>query len=243
MIHIRELDFTYPTKPATLSGISLDIPRGRLVALVGANGSGKSTLLSILAGLFSPTSGSIRIGELTSPGDEKAFRGAAGLLLQDADLQILGATVEEDLLLGSTPDDATAIAAAKDIAKRLDLTLHWDTAVQHLSWGQKRKLCLATALLRKPAFLLLDEPFSGLDYPGMLEMRRLLEHSKDAGLTQIVTSHDLAPFADLADEIAVMHEGELVLHGHPTEILDHVQDYSVRPPDCWTYGRTLAPWK
>ncbi|GAB6176423.1 ATP-binding cassette domain-containing protein [Desulfobaculum senezii] len=241
MITIHNVCFSYSGAPATLQDISLSIPAGSIVVLAGANGSGKTTLLSLLAGLLSPKSGSIARGPITTPGDEKAFRRSAGLLLQDADLQILGSTVEEDLLLGGAGPQRSA--AARDMAQRFDLLQQWQTPVQHLSWGQKRKLCLAATLLREPEFLLLDEPLSGLDYPGMREMRRLIEDSKEAGLTQIITSHDLAPLVDLADIIAVMHGGRLVRAGRPEQVLDGIAEYGVRPPDSWTLDRTLRRWE
>lgn len=241
MITIHNVCFSYSGAPATLQDISLSIPAGSIVVLAGANGSGKTTLLSLLAGLLSPQSGSITRGPITTPGDEKAFRRSAGLLLQDADLQILGSTVEEDLLLGGTGPQRRAAAHA--MAQRFDVLQQWQTPVQHLSWGQKRKLCLAATLLREPEFLLLDEPLSGLDYPGMREMRKLIEDSKEAGLTQIITSHDLAPLVDLADIIAVMHCGRLVRAGRPEEVLDGIAEYGVRPPDCWTMDRTLRRWE
>ncbi|NJB67007.1 biotin transport system ATP-binding protein [Desulfobaculum xiamenense] len=242
MIRIDQLSHSYPGGTTVLSDINLSITRGTLLALVGTNGSGKSTLLSLLAGILRPTRGTISRGGFTSPGDEAAMRRSSGLLLQDADLQILGATVEEDILLGFATDDNVARTKALDMAQRFGLADQWHTPVQHLSWGQKRKLCLAAALLRQPDCLLLDEPFSGLDYPGMIEMREMLIASRSAGLTQVVTSHDLEPLADIVDVMAVMHAGRIALSGAPRDILDHVREFGVRPPSSWTANRTLQPW-
>lgn len=241
MITVSRLDFRYPASPQTLSSITVSVREGALVGLVGANGSGKSTLMSVVAGLYSPTKGTLSIGGLTSPGEEKQIRSICRMVMQDADLQILGATVEEDLLLGRkrTPEN---VAHAQDLADRFNLLDVWDKPVQTLSWGMKRKLCLAAALLDGPRVLLLDEPFSGLDYPGMREMRQMITENKEAGLTQIISSHDLECFVDMVDELAVLDTGRLVLSGAPDVVLDHVSAHGVRPPCSWNAGLGIKPW-
>ncbi|QGY40596.1 ATP-binding cassette domain-containing protein [Pseudodesulfovibrio cashew] len=241
MITLSNLDFQYPSGGGVLSSVSLSVGRGELVGLVGANGSGKSTLLSLVAGLYSPSSGSLSVGGVESPGDEKGIRARCRMVMQDADLQILGGTVEEDLLLGRRRTE-DAVAAAHTMAARFHLLDVWDRPVQTLSWGMKRKLCLAAALLDGPEVLLLDEPFSGLDYPGMTEMRRLLVESRDAGLTQLVSSHDLECMVDLVDALVVLDGGRVALAGPPEEVLDHVRDHAVRPPCSWSTGLGIKPW-
>ena len=217
-------------------------PPGKLVVLAGANGSGKSTLLAILAGLFAPGAGTVRVAGHSAPGRERAIRGAARLVLQDADLQMLGGTVAEDLFLGLAPDDAASRDTAMALARRFALDHCLDRPVHTLSHGQKRKLCLATALTAKPCVLLLDEPLSGLDFPAMREMRDILAQGRSQGLTQIVSAHDLEPLADLADRLAVLDKGRLVLFGPPTDVLDAARAHGVRPPCSWRHGRGLEDW-
>lgn len=240
MIRIHHLDFEHPGGVRALRDLEFGLERGELVVLAGANGSGKSTLLSLLAGLASPTAGRVEVHGLVLPGQERELRRRARLVVQDADLQILGATVGEDLMLGregESGDQARAMAA------RFGLDGHWDRPVQALSWGQRRKLCLAAALLDAPELLLLDEPFSGLDYPGILEMRRLLAGNRAVGLTQILAAHDLDPVADLADRMVVLEGGRLVLQGRPAEVLDHLAGHGVRPSCSWLAARELRPWE
>ncbi|QJB58229.1 ABC transporter ATP-binding protein [Pseudodesulfovibrio sp. zrk46] len=242
MITFSQVDFSYPTGDKVLSSVTLDVTEGTLVGLVGANGSGKSTFMSLVAGLYTPTKGSLSVDGMVSPGKEQDIRAVCRMVMQDADLQILGATVEEDLFLGRKRNEENVVAA-KAMAKRFRLHDVWDSPVQTLSWGMKRKLCLAAALLDEPQVILLDEPFSGLDYPGMREMRRMIEENKAAGLTQIVSSHDLECFVDIVDELAVLDEGRLVLVGPPETILDHVSDHGVRPPCSWNAGLGIKPWE
>lgn len=255
MIEAHSLFFSYSdTSVASLRGISFEIPTGSLACLAGANGSGKSTLLCLLAGLFSPTPGPgqkklvsppLRVGEALSPGNEKLMRKQAALVLQDPDRHILGATVSEDLYMGLPPDDGTPDSPrrkAYEAALALGLGERLDSLVDELSYGQKRKLCLATALARSPRLLLLDEPFSGLDYPAILEMRRILILNRDAGITQVIATHDLEPLADIADYLVLLQKGTLACQGPPLELMNQAAQCSLRPPCSWQRNRTLEPW-
>ncbi|MEG6550844.1 ABC transporter ATP-binding protein [Desulfocurvibacter africanus] len=242
MIHLADIHFTYD-RTKVFQGISLRLERGLTLALVGANGSGKSTLLSLLAGLYVPDTGSLSVAGYASPGQEKAIRLLSGLVVQDADLQILGATVGEDLCLGLDPEDAVGMAEARRLAASFYLEELWEEPVQVLSWGQKRKLCIAAALRRKPKLLLLDEPFSGLDYPGMREMRSVLLANKAAKLTQVISAHDIEPLADIADLWAVLEKGRLVAWGTAAEVFPLLAGHHVRPPCSWQAGLGVRPWE
>ncbi|MGE4504108.1 MAG: energy-coupling factor ABC transporter ATP-binding protein [Desulfovibrionaceae bacterium] len=233
MLTAKDIHYAYPGGGTALSGISVHIRAGELLLVAGTNGSGKSTLLALLAGLFEPDGGNVAC----SCGD---LDRAARLVMQDADLQILGGTVGEDLLLGRSPD---AGSRAREVAARFGLAQRWDDPVQTLSWGSRRKLCLAAALLDEPRLLLLDEPFSGLDYPAALEMRAFLRECRRSGMAVAMAVHDLEPVADLADGLLVLREGRQVLTGTPADVLDHVADCGVRPPCSWLASRRLASWE
>jgi len=233
MIQARDLGFSYGSAHV-LSGVTFKVETGQAVALLGANGSGKSTLLTILSGLNSPGSGQVRVQNLVSPGQEKKVRQVVGLLLQEADMQILGATVGEDILLGQKGsgigrDDT----AARELAHRFGLLEVWDKSVHALSGGQKRKLCLAAMLVRRPATLLYDEPFSGLDYPASRELRRHIQANAEHGLTQIIAVHDVEPIVDLVQGFLVLDHGRLVFEGPGDEIMDSLPSYGIRPPFTW----------
>jgi biotin transport system ATP-binding protein len=242
MIAVTRLGYAYPGDEPVLASVSLEVAGGDLVGLVGANGSGKSTLMALVAGLYTPTEGSLSVDGFGNPGQGASVRAVCRLVMQDADLQILGATVEEDLLLGRKRSEET-VHRARELAARFNLLEAWERPVHTLSWGMKRKLCLAAALLDEPKVLLLDEPFSGLDYPAMREMRRLLAENREAGLTQIVSSHDLECFVDMVDQLAVLDRGRLVLAGPPHAVLGDMRDHGVRPPCSWNAGQGIMPWE
>ncbi|MFP4284326.1 MAG: energy-coupling factor ABC transporter ATP-binding protein [Desulfovermiculus sp.] len=240
MIDIQNVRFAYNGR-AVLAEISARIPRGECMALLGANGSGKSTLLMLLTGLYAPHQGLVRVGELYNPGQERSLRRFVGLLMQDADLQILGATVREDLEL-SAGVEKKGQEEAWDLGGRFGLQDAWETPVHHLSGGQKRKLCLAGMLLRQPRVLLYDEPFSGLDYPGILELRSLLQANASQGITQVVATHDLEPLIGVATGCLVLHQGRLVYCGALPQVMDDLAGYNVRPPCSWQREKRLLDW-
>lgn len=241
MIRAQALSYAYAGGAAALDGVAFDLAPGTLCGVVGSNGSGKSTLLALLAGLFTPTGGTLTVAGAASPGGEPAIRRRTALVLQDPDQQIIGATVEEDLLLGLPPRDEARRARALDLAARFGLA---DPAasVRSLSLGSRRKLCIVTALRDAPEVLLLDEPFVGLDYPAVREMRALLAANRAAGLTQVVAAHDLEAFADLAGHWLVLEGGRLVRAGPAEDVFPALGGHGVRPPSGWLAARGLDPW-
>ncbi len=233
MISIQDLSFAFSKHRQVLQDISCEIPAGSCLALAGANGSGKSTLLALLAGLYTPSRGWICIQGVKSPGQQGQLRKCSALLLQDADLQILGGTVGEDILLGCTGNQAQLEQRARNLARGFGLLKFWERPVQQLSGGEKQKLCLAGALMHSPQVLLFDEPFNNLDYLALKELRQIISSQKQAGTTQIISSHDLEPVLDLADQIAVLEQGRLALKQAPQEALPRLEELGVRPPSFW----------
>ncbi len=229
-----------------LKNVDLSLPRGSLTCLVGVNGSGKSTLLTLLAGIFAPTGGLLTISGFALPKDAKSFRGHAALVPQDPDLFILGSLVEEDLLLSIPPHDEEARNKALELAREFGLSDRLQEPVHILSYGQKRKLCLASALAgtseRQLELLLLDEPFAGLDHPAALAMRSLLNKNKNDGLSQIVVTHDLDLIADLADQFIVLQDGHLVANGIAETVFPQLLPLGVRPPSWWLAGESAPSW-
>ncbi|WP_045221365.1 energy-coupling factor ABC transporter ATP-binding protein [Desulfonatronum thioautotrophicum] len=238
MISAGSLHFAYAPSPPILRDIGFRLDKGQILGLVGPNGAGKSTLLALLAGLLTPSTGALRIAQVDAMHDSETVRRKTALVLQEADLTIIGTTVGEDICLGLSSERR---AEALDLASRLRLP-DPETPVHTLSHGQKRKLCLATALLRRPEILLLDEPFAGLDYPGIQEVRAMLQDNQDNGLTQIVACHDLEPLADLADLWLVLSSGRQTAFGPAQEVFPLLESMDVRAPCSWRAGLGILPW-
>ncbi len=206
---------------------------GEVLCLAGRNGCGKSTLLAILAGLLEGASGELSFATQGAGTADKSeiFSGVA-MLLQDADLQIIGATVSEDLLLSadlSLGQGQAAMDTAFAMAESLSLAESWDTPTHLLSYGQKRKLCLGAALLRRPQLLLLDEPFSGLDYPAIVELCEILKNLTAQGMSLVTSTHDLEPFLDSMDYLLLFFEDGQTLCGNPEALLPKLREAGVRP--------------
>jgi biotin transport system ATP-binding protein len=241
MIVADRLSFAFGAAPA-LDALSFSVEPGTLCGVVGANGSGKSTLLAVVAGLFTPTGGTLSVRGDVSPGAEEAIRRRVALVLQDPDQQVIGGTVEEDLLLGIPRGDEPRRAAARRLAARFGL-VDGAAPVHTLSLGSRRKLCIVTALRDAPSVLLLDEPFAGLDYPAVREMRTILAENRAAGVTQLVAAHDLEAFADLADQWVLLERGRVAAAGSADHVFPTLRRHGVRPPGGWLTSRGLPAWE
>lgn len=245
MITALNLSFAYDRGAPVLSNLNLDLPEKCLAVITGVNGSGKSTLLALLAGIFAPGGGELSVNGRKSPEDQGEIRKISCLVVQEARLQIIGGTVEEDLALSLEARGVKGDAAGdkvREAAEQFGLADKLESPVQTISWGQARKLCLAAAMLAEPRVLLLDEPLSGLDYPFVLEMRKILKANHRAGLTQIIAAHDLDPLADLATHIGVLHQGKMARFGEPKQVMPGLEKFGVRPPCSYLAGLGIKPW-
>ena len=243
MIRAVNLSFQYPGQgpgEVALSGLDFAVEPGCLVCVLGGNGSGKSTLLALLAGLFSDFTGSLQVGGLDLSTAAPEARKLAGLVPQNPDLYLLGSTLQEDMLLGFSRverDDAALLARAEALAREFGLAGLEQRPLQTLSFGQRRKASLAAALMREPRLLLLDEPFSGLDFEAQLHLRRIIQESRRQGLTQLVVAHDLDLIADLADGFLLLKGGRIIGQGDREEVFPQLQGANVRPPCWWLAGQ------
>jgi iron complex transport system ATP-binding protein len=205
---------------AILRDVQLTLEPGSVTAVLGPNGAGKSTLLSCLAGLLRPSSGSIRAHEWDigrMPGPERAR--LIALLPQSPEI-VWPIDVENFVALGRIPHQRTASAvenqAAVERAMRDTDTARWSKrAVTELSGGERARVLLARVLATEPAWILADEPFTGLDPSHQLEAAELLCNFAREGGGLVVTVHDLSLAARIADRIILLNEGRVVADGSP----------------------------
>jgi cobalt/nickel transport system ATP-binding protein len=215
-----------------LNGISLNIPKGKRVALLGANGSGKSTLLRLLAGLSFPASGSIRFlgGDLTkSRLDEEdffyAFRRKVGVVFQNPDVQLFNASVFDEVAFGPLqmgwPAQKVRAAVAETL-QQMRIEELQDRAPHRLSGGEKKRVAIASVLVLDPDVLLLDEPTAALDPASQTQIVELIASWKNTGRTIVIATHDLDALEDLADTCYLLRDGEVAGAGDPLSVLHDV---------------------
>ncbi|GAB1454746.1 ABC transporter ATP-binding protein [Spirochaetota bacterium] len=217
---IDSLSFSYPDGGRILESISLNLEPGKKMAVVGANGAGKSTLLALIAGIYTPESGTVAIGDTAV--DKKTMdkaRSMLGFVFQDPDDQLFSASVYDDVAFGprnqgleepvvrSRVEAALKTVGIPDLAKRPPF---------RLSGGEKRMAAIATVLSMDPGLLILDEPSASLDPKAR---RRLIHLLTSLPQTILVATHDLDMALELCDEIAVLHDGALVAIGLASIIL------------------------
>lgn len=211
---------------AALHGVSLDIRSGELIALLGPSGSGKTTLLRLIAGLESPTAGSIFFGEEDASRKPVQER-HVGFVFQHYAL-FRHMTVAENIAFGLRVRPARARPSRSEIRRR---TLELLDLVQlsglenrypsQLSGGQRQRVALARALAIEPRVLLLDEPFGALDAQVRRDLRRWLREIHDAtGHTTIFVTHDQEEALELADRVVVMSQGRIEQVGTADEVYD-----------------------
>ena len=245
MIEIENLHHRYPDGTHALKGIDLRISQGEFLLICGSNGSGKTTLMRLLSGLFTPTNGLIRVTSPTETGSPGKTRPFIGMVFQDADSQIVGETVREDLSFG--PENLgfppNTIAERVNWALRLmGLEAISEKPCYLLSGGEKRRVAIAGVLAMGPDIILFDEPFSHLDYPAIQEVLRHMISLHQKGHTLVVTTHDVEKVIAHVDRVAIIHRGELKAAGPPDDMLSKLSQFGVRPPCYALLGRERISW-
>ncbi|MHB8574879.1 MAG: ATP-binding cassette domain-containing protein [Dehalococcoidia bacterium] len=222
-IRVTEISFTPPgAARAALTDLSLQLAPGEFVAVLGHNGSGKSTLARHLNGLIRPQAGSVAVDELDTAiaADLPAIRRRVGLIFQNPDHQIVGATVDEDVAWGM-PGGLEPAAARRRISETLcavGLEGYESHATWRLSGGQKQRLALAGVLAREPAYLVCDEVTALLDGRTREEVRDVLLGCRDRGLGLLWITHRLEE-AMLADRLVILRGGSIVATGTPHDLI------------------------
>jgi energy-coupling factor transport system ATP-binding protein len=229
-IEVRALSHIYmqgsPFQAVALHDVSLTIPDGQFVGLIGHTGSGKSTLVQHLNGLIKPTSGEVLVDgqSLTNKNtDLRAVRRKVGLVFQYPEYQLFEETVFKDIAFGPSnlglsqgEIDERVREAAALVGVNEDLL---ERSPFELSGGQKRRVSIAGVLAMRPATLILDEPAAGLDPKGHKRMMDIMRQLHErGGMTLIMVSHSMSDVAMLCSRILVMNQGTMAMDGSPEEI-------------------------
>ena len=221
VVQIEKLSFSYPDGTRALDDMSLEIAKGEKVALIGANGAGKSTLLLHLNGIFC-RNGCVQIlGMKLEKKNLRSIRQKVGLVLQNPDDQLFCPTVFDDVAFGARNLGLSEEVVAQRVKESLEavgLAGFGDHSAFHLSFGEKKRVSIATVLAMDSEILALDEPTSNLDPRGKKEIIKLL---KKIGRTQIIITHDLNLAGSLCDRVVVISKGKKVADGAVEEILNN----------------------
>ncbi len=221
--------FTYPDGTTALSDINLEIRKKEFIGILGSNGSGKTTLLKVMDGLMKDFEGSILLdGVNIKKLSPKEIYKKVGLVFQNPNDQLFAATVFEDVTFGPInmgfPENEV-ISRAKNALKTVEMDEYAKKSIHNLSFGQKKRACIAGLLAMGHEILLLDEPTAGLDPMGEYKMMNLLTKlNKEKGVTIIMATHsvDLVPL--FLDRLYILSKGRIVRGGTPEEVFTAPQD-------------------
>jgi len=218
-ITIKNLSKVYDNGFNALKNINLEVKKGEILAMLGPNGAGKTTLISIICGIVKPSGGEVTIDQFNIIDDYRETRSRIGMVPQELSLETFE-TVFDNVsysrgLYGKSPNP-------KHIEKILkDLSL-WDkknTRLKELSGGMKRRVLIAKALSHEPKILFLDEPTAGVDVELRKDMWLVVEDLRQTGVTIILTTHYIEEAEAIADRVAVIDQGEIIVVEGKTELI------------------------
>lgn len=237
VIRIQDLKKSFHSR-AVIDGISIDVTKGDLVAIIGPSGCGKSTLLRCINGLETSDAGSVEVfgTELKSPDQigQKEFqkrsltvRQKVGMVFQNFNL-FPHLTILENLIKApmvvSKISKADAEVKARELLKKVGLADKAHHYPDQISGGQQQRAAIARALAMNPEILLYDEPTSALDPALVQEVLRVMKQLDQEGMTQLVVTHEMRFARDVADRIVFVDHGKIVEMGSPEEIFGNPQD-------------------
>jgi cobalt transport protein ATP-binding subunit len=216
---LQNVTYTYPDGTTALAGVTLRAGRGERVALVGPNGAGKSTLLLHLNGLLRGSGEVTVAGIPVTDGRLDEVRLKVGLVFQDPDDQLFMPTVFDDVAFGPLNMDLGRPEVERRVEEALrevDMLYAVERSSHHLSFGERKRVCVATVLAMSPEVLALDEPTTNLD---PRHRRELIEILGDLGQTMVVATHDLDAVLDLCERVVLLDMGKVAADGPAEQIL------------------------
>lgn len=226
-IILKAIDLKYSyedNEKYALKGLNVQLKRGRRVCFMGANGSGKSTLFLLFNGVLRPASGKIILDgkevEYSKAG-LRDLRSKVGIVFQDPDNQLFSASVKQEISFGLFNlgmEEEKVKAEVDKIMEELEITQFSDKPTYALSGGQKKQVSIADVMVMKPEIIILDEPAAALDPKHTIIVEKIVEKMVEDGITVLISTHDVDFAMDWADEIVVVHKGEVAAQGAPEEV-------------------------
>ena len=251
ILTIHDLVKTYSDGFEALKSVSLDIEQGEIIALLGPNGAGKTTLISTVCGITTPTSGTVTVGGHDIITDYRQARAMIGLVPQEINLEpfekVINTVRFSRGLFGKPANDAYL----DDLLGQLSLADKKDRKIVTLSGGMKRRVLIAKALSHEPSVLFLDEPTAGVDVELRRDMWQIVERLRSEGTTIILTTHYIEEAEAIADRVAVINKGQIMLVERKDDLITRMGQKELRielheaitdlPPALAGYNLQLGP--
>ena len=219
LISVSGLSKTYESGFQALKNVNLDIREGEILALLGPNGAGKTTLISSICGIVNKTGGSVTVAGFDNVRDYKKTRSMIGLVPQELTtdaFETVSTTVNFSRGLFGKPRDP---AVLERVLKSVSLWDKRDGMIMTLSGGMKRRVLIAKALSHEPDILFLDEPTAGVDVELRKEMWQVVRELRESGVTVILTTHYIGEAEEIADRVAVINKGEIIVVEEKAELM------------------------
>jgi lipopolysaccharide export system ATP-binding protein len=212
-------------KRTVVRGVSLEVARGETVGLLGQNGAGKTTVFYMITGLIPADEGTIKIDgrDVTKLPMYRRARLGIGYLPQEASI-FRGLTVEENILAvleTVEPNKAERQVQLDALLEEFRITRLRKSPSIRLSGGERRRVEIARALATRPSFMLLDEPFAGIDPIAVNDIRALVRHLTERGIGVLITDHNVRETLELVGRAYIIHDGMVLTHGTATEIINN----------------------
>ncbi len=233
ILETQNLTHIFPDDTIGIHDINLRFQAGEFTILSGTNGSGKTVLVKHFNGLLTPSGGRVLFEGKPITANLKYTRSSIGLVFQDSNNQIVGQTVAEDVAFGPENLGLSPTEVKRRVQKALtavDLSHLANQRPYVLSGGQKRKLAIAGVLAMEPKIIIFDEPFTGLDYPGVRQVLQQILELHHNNHTIILITHELEKVLGHAHRIIVMDRGKVVMDGSPGKVIAGIENYGLKKP-------------
>ena len=250
MVEAEGVSYTYEgNERKALDKVSLKLGRGRKIAFMGGNGSGKSTFFLCMNGILKPQEGKVLIGGSPVEYTRKGLldvRGKVGIVFQEPDDQLFSASVFQEIsfgILNLGVDEERARNEVEQVIRKLGITPFRDRPAHALSGGQKKLVAIADILVMHPEVLILDEPAASLDPKHRNLVRSIVEGLSEKGMTILMATHDVDYAYAWADEIVLLHEGNVLRQGTPLQVCADeraMEQANLEPPAVMRLYRRLV---
>jgi lipopolysaccharide export system ATP-binding protein len=203
-----------------VSDVDIDVKEGEIVGLLGPNGAGKTTSFYIIVGLVQPDAGKVSIGDrdLTNMPVYRRAQSGIGYLPQESSV-FRDLTVRENLELAC--EEIGVDDVVDDLLARFGIAHVADTKGYALSGGERRRVEIARAMPLRPRFILLDEPFSGIDPIAVSDIQSMIQELKEQGFGVLLTDHNVRETLSITDRTYLIHDGQIILNGAPEEMMEN----------------------